>query len=204
MAILLNCSCGQAVPVEFSQAGGETACQCGQPIKIPSLSKLRELAGKGAYEAGVIDTINRMVGSGELPPGQVCAVSGEPTDDVIDLFVEAERVSQVGNSVAQMALVAVLCSPILAAAMTLKAPRDVGRETLVLTPLRVAAKYHRRVSTSSQRRLKRWLRTVPVYSQLLQEYPRARIVFHAPGDIKRLNVKADAAQKDYRDPDFES
>ena len=48
MAILLTCSCGEKVPVELSQAGGETACKCGQAIDVPSLSKLRELSGKGA------------------------------------------------------------------------------------------------------------------------------------------------------------
>ena len=144
-----------------------------------------------------------MVGSGLLPQGNLCAISGEPTDDVIDLFVEAEQVSQIGTSVAQAALVAALCSPIFAIAMTLKTPRDVGRDTHVLTPLRVSAKYHGRVSKASQWKLKRWLRTVPVYAQLLQEYPRARIVLHAPGEIKRFNEKADAKQKDHKDPDFE-
>jgi hypothetical protein len=171
----------------MSQAGGETACGCGQSIKIPSLSKLRELSGKGAYEAGVIDTINRMVTSGELPPGNRCAVSGEPTDDVLDLFVEAEQVSQIGTNIAAAALVAVLCSPIIALAMTVKPPRDVGRDTLVLTPLRIAAKYHGRVLRSSQRKLKRWLKTVPVYAQLLAEYPNARVVLHAPGELKRFD-----------------
>jgi hypothetical protein len=203
MAILLTCSCGQSVPVEMAQAGGETACGCGQAIKIPSLSKLRELTGKGAYEAGVIDTINRMVASGELPSGDRCAVSGETTDDEIDLFVEAEQVSQIRYSAAAAAFVAILCSPLIGLLMILKQPRDVGRDTLVLTPLRVAAKYHRRVSRSSQRKLKRWLRTVPVYAQLLQEYPRARIVLHAPAELKRFNEGTDAKQKENRDPDFE-
>jgi hypothetical protein len=203
MAISLACSCGQAVKVELSQAGGETTCQCGQTIRIPSLSKLRELSGKGAYEAGIIDTINRMVASGELPGGDRCAVSGEPTDDDVELYVEAERVSQIGTSVAQAALVAFLCSPVLAIAMTLKPIRDVGRSTVVLTPLRVCAKHQPRVQRASQRALKRWLRTVPVYAQLLKEYPRARILLEAPGEMKSFTEKPDAKPNDTRDPDFE-
>jgi hypothetical protein len=151
------------------------------------LSKLRELSGKGAYEAGIIDTINRMLRAGELPAGDRCAVSGEPTSDLIDLYVEAERVSQVGSSLGQAALVAVLCSPILALTMTLKPPRDVGRSTFVRVPLRVAARYHERVLKSSQRALKRWLRSVPAYAQLLNEYPRAQVVFEAPDEFIALD-----------------
>ena len=197
MSIPLACSCGQTVPVELSQAGGETACTCGQTMKIPSLSKLRELSGKSAYEAGVIDTINRMVSSGELPSGNRCAVSGEPTADVIDLYVEAERVSQIGTSLPHAALVAALCSPILAAVMMMQTPRDVGRETVVLTPLKVAAKYHRRVSRSGQRALKRWLKTVPVYAQLLQEYPRAQIVFARTGRVEAIQRTFPCQAKGY-------
>jgi hypothetical protein len=203
MPIPLKCSCGREVPVQFSQAGAEIACECGQAIKVPSLSKLRELSGKGAYEAGIIDTINRMVASGELPAGNHCAVSGEPTADAIDLFVEAERVSQVGTSPGMAAAVALLCSPLIAIAMMLKAPKDVGRETFVATPLRVSGIHHQRVLRSSQRQLKRWLRSVPVYAQLLKEYPRARVVFQAPGELKSFGQLADQKPKDTRDPEFE-
>jgi hypothetical protein len=203
MPIPLACSCGQTIPVEFSQAGGETACKCGQTITIPSLSKLRELSGKGAYEAGIIDTINRMVASGELPAGDRCAVSGEPTSEAIDLFVEAEQVSQIGTSSGFAALLAAIFSPLVAAVMMLQPPRDVGRDTTVLTPLRVSAKRHKRVLRSGQRALKRWLRTVPVYAQLLKEYPRARVVFDAPGKLKSFREDADQKPKTTRDPDFE-
>jgi hypothetical protein len=119
------------------------------------------------------------------------------------LFVEAEQVSQLGTSVAMAALVAFLCSPILALAMTLRPPRDVGRDTVVLTPLRVSAKHHRRLLRSSQRALKRWLKTVPVYAQLLKEYPRARVVFDAPGELKSFRENADQKPKPANDSDFE-
>jgi hypothetical protein len=184
MTIPLACSCGQTVSVELAQAAGETTCKCGQVIRIPSLSKLRELSGKGAYDAGVIDTINRMVRSGELPAGDRCALSGEPTGDTIELYVQAEKVSEVGASVAGAALVAVLCSPILALAMVINPRREVGRDTTVATPLRVAGKYHRRLSRSGQRALKRWLQSVPIYAQLLKEYPHSRVVLRVPGELK--------------------
>jgi hypothetical protein len=53
--------------------------------------------------------------------------------------------------------------------------------------LRFAGKYHERVLKSSQRSLKRWLRSVPVYAQLLKEYPRAQVVFEAPDEFIALD-----------------
>jgi hypothetical protein len=168
------------------------------------LSKLRELSGKGAYEAGIIDTINRMVGSGELPWGDRCAVSGEPTSDAIDLYVEAERVFHGGSNTALIALFAVACSPLLALVIAQKSRPDVGRTTVVNTPLRVAARNQRRVLRwSSQRAIKRWLRSVPVYAQLLKEYPRARVVFQSPSEVKGFNEASLEKVKDLRDPDFD-
>ena len=174
MSITLTCQCGTLVPVELPQAGSEFVCECGQLIRVPSLSKLRELSGKGAYEAGIIDTIQRMIGSAELPSGETCALCSEPTNDVMDLYVHAEQVSQIGTSVGAGALVAVLFSPLLALAMTIKPQRDIGRDTFVPVPLRMCAKHERRVRKASQRTLKGWLRAVPVYARLLREYPRPR------------------------------
>ena len=204
MAVPLRCTCGRDLSVELSQAGGEVACECGETIAVPSLSKLRELSGKGAYEAGIIDTINRMIGSGELPWGDRCAVSGEPTSDAIDLYVEAERVFQGGSNTALIALLAVVCSPLLALILAQKPRQDVGRTTIVHTPLRVAARNQRRVLRwSSQRAIKRWLRSVPVYAELLNDYPRAQVVFELPGEIKQFDEQALEKTKDLRDPDFD-
>ncbi len=40
---LLSCNCGQAVPVELGQAGGQVVCRCGRPLDVPPLRRLREL-----------------------------------------------------------------------------------------------------------------------------------------------------------------
>ncbi len=44
---------------------------------------------------------------------------------------------------------------------------------------RVARRYHKKLRRMSQRRLKQVLRTVPVYAQLLEENPDARIIVDA-------------------------
>lgn len=44
---LLPCSCGQKVPVEPAQAGGQVACPCGQSLSVPTLRALRSLEPAG-------------------------------------------------------------------------------------------------------------------------------------------------------------
>ena len=56
--------------VTVAQAGTEVNCQCGRVVSVPLLSKLRQLSGQEAYETGTIDTINRMIRTGELPWGR--------------------------------------------------------------------------------------------------------------------------------------
>jgi hypothetical protein len=174
MEFSVECSCGHTLVVQAPQAGTTMLCRCGAQVKLPSLGKQRELAGLHAYEAGTIDVIHGMLRRGELPAGAHCAVSGEPTADVVDLSVEAERIYRSGDNRLYVWL-GVLVSPIFLFGILQKPRPDVGRERLVSTPLRVAAAFHPRVRRSGQRALKRWLRTVPIDAKLLEEYPRARV-----------------------------
>src|SRR4051812_23375905 len=97
MKYSIACSWGKFIAVPAAHAGTTIDCGCGAPVKVPSLSKLREFAGKNAYEAGMIDVINGMLGRGELPTGTHCAVSGEPTDAILELQVQAERFYRTNN-----------------------------------------------------------------------------------------------------------
>ena len=171
----INCQCGARLPVKASQAGTSITCSCGVVVAVPGLSKLRELAGRDAYETGPVDVIRNMFRRSELPSGGRCAVSGIATQDVIHLYVEAERV-YAGSDERVYAWLGLLISPILLAGMFQKPRPDVGRQTLVPTPLYVAAQHHGRVSHAGQRALRKWLRTVPVYAQLLEAYPVARVL----------------------------
>ncbi len=56
-------------------------------------------------------------------------------------------------------------------------PVDVkGRGVVVRVPLRVCAEWHDKVlGMRNQRRLREMLRTVPVYDELLTQYPNATI-----------------------------
>jgi hypothetical protein len=172
----INCQCGARLPVKASQAGTSITCSCGAVVAVPGLSKLRELAGHDAYETGPVDVIRNMFRRGELPSGGRCAVSGIATQDVIHLYVEAERVYSRSDQRLLHAWLGLLVSPILLAGMFQERRPDVGRETLVPTPLYVSAQHHARVCRAGQRALRKWLRTVPVYAQLLEAYPVARVL----------------------------
>jgi hypothetical protein len=175
----LDCSCGHTMVVQATQAGTTVLCRCGAQVKVPSLSKLREIAGQHAYETSSIDVIHGMLQRGELPAGGLCAVSGDPTEDVVELHVEAERNYRAGDNRLYL-LLSILVSPLFLLGLFQKPRPDVGRETIVPTPLRVAAVYHAKVRRSGQRALKRWLRGIPIYAKLLEEYARARVRIGVP------------------------
>jgi hypothetical protein len=174
MEYSITCPCGRRIPVKASQAGTSIACECGAPVAVPVLSMLRELAGQDAYETGPVDVIRNMLHRGELPRIGRCAVSGVESKDVIEILVEAERIHPESNKWLYT-FIGIAFSPIFLLGMFQKPRPDVGRETIVETPLCVDAASHSRIRRAGQRSLKQWLRTVPVYAQLLDAYPAARV-----------------------------
>jgi hypothetical protein len=136
------------------------------------LSKLRATAGIGSYETGAIGTIRRMLDQGALPWGDACAVSGRPTRDVLQVEVQCERL-HVPKDPAKLAMLLAVCAgPLWAAMALLSSHRPThGRDTVVVVPLRVCCEYHRGLSSWwKNRKLRRLLRSVPVYASLLDEY----------------------------------
>lgn len=140
----VDCSCGKEIPVTASMAGSNVACSCGAPVAVPRLSELRQRVGLAAYESGIIDTIHRMVNTGELPYGNECVISGMQTTDAFVLRVECERKWIKGAGKRRFLFLFLL--PLLpfwliwlAVAKTLAdEPREeLGRDTSVDVPLRV-------------------------------------------------------------------
>jgi hypothetical protein len=143
---------------------------------VPRLSELRAGAGLGTYESGPLDTIRAMLQRGELPWGNTCQWSGQPTADVLPAYVQCERAYFKGGGRDKLFVAAVI-SPLLALFMKDESQgRIEGRNTYVATPLRVAKKFHDALARRPrQRRLRKLLRSVPAYARLLDYYPRARI-----------------------------
>jgi hypothetical protein len=169
--------------VAAHQAGTNLECRCGRTVPVPPLSKLRTLSGHGAYESGIIDTINRMVRDGELPYGELCAVSGFPTSDVCNLCVQCESkwIKRAGSDRYFMMFVGLVLAPFFLLPFLLRVARNEqtelhGRERRVYIPLRVRSDFHEQLRrTRNQRTLRAWLRSVPVYAELLDQYPQAKV-----------------------------
>jgi hypothetical protein len=178
MSFLIDCpSCGRKLSVTASQAGMRAGCDCGAGVDVPRLSQLREQAGKGAYESGTIDTILRMIDRGELPWGDLCAISGRPTKGWLTVRVEAERLQAVHS--ARPGPLLFLFGPLAFLTSSRKwsgEPPVHGRETTIDVPLRIHGEYHEGLwRRPGQRRLRRLLRTVPIYDRLLKDFPAARL-----------------------------
>ena len=173
------CRCGRAITVSPSQAGSTVRCGCGEKVGVPSLSRLRELSGKEAYESGIGDAIQRMIQTGEVPEGDICAVSGKTTGDTIDLEILVPRAFREGTSRRQNALLIFLLGflalPLLVVRGRGGTMIDEEGALTLRVPLRVAAPYHSKVRGMSQRRLRRLLCSVPVYATLLKENPLSRV-----------------------------
>jgi hypothetical protein len=127
-----------------------------------------------------------MIREGSLPSGSCCAVTGFPTPDVMLLDVQCERSYKKGAGLSKAGLALLVlclfaCFPV-AVLMWLFAwdflttrVENVGRDTGITIPLRVSAAAQPELRRASAARLKKLLSDVPVYQQLLTEYPQAVI-----------------------------
>jgi hypothetical protein len=124
-----------------------------------------------------------MISEGTLPPTRECVLTGRVTDDIVKIRVECERVWKRGPGKGRwaFAVFSVLILPfwpvwaLLSWALLDERREDLGHNIVVQLPLRVCGECHSRLRRLSQRRIRRLLREVPVYAQLLAEYPGARV-----------------------------
>ncbi len=176
MSYHVTCDCGREISVTAASAGGEVSCQCGATVAVPRLSDLRKSAGKGAYETSNVDVIVAMLRDGRLPWGDTCAYSEFPTEDVFDIAVQCERCYDQDRSGGWVSFVGMVLVGTLAPVSERHESETHGRELVVYTPIRLCEEFHARFRKAGQRRLRRLLRTVPVYGRLLDEHPSARIL----------------------------
>jgi hypothetical protein len=183
MAYHVRCSCGREIAVASSAAGGDVTCTCGRNVPVPSLSELRQQAGESAFESGIADRIHRLIATSELPPRSCCVDCGRPSTDVAELYVQIERLWMRGPGRTRYLalLLAMLISPFWwLRALFFESLRDetrqeLGRDRFVDTPLCICDEDRPKLKHVHQRKLKRLLQTVPIYAELLREYPGSRI-----------------------------
>jgi hypothetical protein len=189
-AYSVQCDCGRAVAVLAVQAGAEVRCPCGRGLAVPPLSRLRRWAGQAAYEGSIVDSIKQMVAQGEVSSGGRYARCQMPTTSSENLHVvcESVRVSQLADggttaSVLMMILMPIIMLPfhlthLLWHSATVESPtKETGRELVVRVPLAVCPDCRKPVRRlTNQPQLHALLRTEPIYCELLDEYPDAKVI----------------------------
>jgi hypothetical protein len=178
---VVSCECGAPIPVEKSAAGSQVTCRCGTTVKVPRLSELRRAAGEEAFVRSTIDRIEQQIRNDEIPLGEVCLLSMRPTREVIHVRVECEMPFSRGGiswwGLAFTAAFALMCSWLFAVYYLLtREPAEChGREVVVRVPLRISSDCQPEFRKLRPARVKELLTTVPIYAQLLAEYPRAKV-----------------------------
>lgn len=181
MQYSVRCTCGTSHPVNASQAGSEIVCTCGQTVVVPPLSVLRTQAGQTAYERPVADVIRHQVKANALPVLGFCACCGFKTDAVapIDVVCEVPYIKRPpGGWIATfgVAFLFTLLGYLVLMRRRDDAPgKEIGRETVVRTPLCIGPECHAPLRRASQTQLRELLSKVPEYAKLLAEYPDAKI-----------------------------
>jgi hypothetical protein len=177
MEFKLDCPCGAKIRVTTADAGGMKRCRCGHDHVVPSLSELRRQAGHERYEVKIVDKVRRMVSDGTLPGSSNCAKCGANTSVILDLSIECERPYTKGRGFWSTVFLGMF-APVWVLVALLRDynnPEVHGCDLVVDTPIPLWP--YCASSTHKQTKLLRELiRTVPLYEQLLQEYPNAAII----------------------------
>jgi len=172
MDFKIRCGCGRNVPVPSSAAGSQFRCTCGQILSVPKLSELRIQAGKAPFERTTAERIGQMVADNALPDGNQCASCGTVTGEALKVLLVCERPWQRHAGIwAKIASHAFVFWEWL---LSRHPEEPLGRELVVPVPLRMCAA----CATDLKRRqpqheIRRILEDVPVYDELLRQYPGA-------------------------------
>ena len=173
-----TCECGTVIPVTSGEAGADKRCACGRAVSVPSLRELRQQVGETLDRKPEL-AIPRRVAEGELPRGETCAACNRPTDTVLRVRATVNSDASVfDRAVGNMLMTfvfGVVIGPIVAMIRSIETRR--GRSTVEM-PLKACADC---ASELNGPKLKAALASVPVYAELLEKYPGAK--------LKTLGVK---------------
>jgi hypothetical protein len=91
MEFQVPCECGKDLTVSEAAADSRRQCPCGREVLIPSLKEMRLKAGLPAYNIPPEKLIEHMLGKGEVPGDGRCAGCGKPTEQVVHVETECEK-----------------------------------------------------------------------------------------------------------------
>jgi hypothetical protein len=179
MEYQLQCVCGQTIPVNAGAAGSRLTCNCGQTVEVPSLRELRRQSGQDVTANPVL-MIERLMAKKELPPGKDCSRCGRDSTETVVFVAECERrwIKQPGKwdwlAVAVFSVPIALFTHLWVRQQRVQDTHQFGRDIVLDLPLRLCPACRAESRTPSE--IAKALRTVPVYAQLLDRYPEAKII----------------------------
>lgn len=195
MKYSVTCDCGQILPVEATQAGSTLQCRCERTVQVPRLSALRVAAGETAIPLNAAERVRQGVRDGTLPNNPLCPLTARVPDAIAVFRVRCEKVwrrrtDDDSFSTWQAIFWGMVLGP---AGIMLSVLRgmvrsrwraggveELGRDTFVEAPVRVAAEVLPQLARQrNQRRLRDILTPTPQYADLFAEYPDAEIKFHS-------------------------
>jgi len=179
----VRCECANEIPVERTAAGGTAVCRCGREVRVPRLSELKRQAGELVeLRVSALDRVRQLLLEQGLPPDPVCRITQRPTTDVLYLTVVCEEPRLRGNSSwwgllfigAGAFLVSLWLLPVYLLASR-EEPEVIAPETVFRLPVPIASDRQAQIRDYRESELRELLCTVPLYAQLLAEFPQARI-----------------------------
>lgn len=160
------CDCGRTHQVPGTSAGSDLPCGCGRTVDIPSLHKLRSAAGESSTSPELM--IEYLLLENRLPDETECVCCGAPTSDAAKFDVVCERIEVTGGRW-KINVAALLVGWIYAS----REPGvQHGRNIAFRLPLRICRGCGKGLGRAG---LRDAVRRVPVYAQLLDKYPWAKL-----------------------------
>lgn len=169
-----KCECGHSMTVTSGAAGSKLSCGCGRTVTVPSLSELRSQAGQSAYSVSPELVIEHAIRTGEYPIDNRCVECGQDTDQQIVIEVECERVIRKGGGTSFWAILgAVFIWWPLILFSNRSEEREFGRHKVYHLPVPACEPCRRSLRGTADLRV--CLASIPVYDQLLEKFPNAKV-----------------------------
>lgn len=176
MPYQIPCTCGKKYPVTGADAGVSFPCACGATVEVPALHVLRNQAARRSDSP--LKYIRGLLLTGQLPGSKTCSCR-EPSGGVLHLNIVCEREPGAGG-VSQAEVVGCLLAPMLgwltalSLILCLRSRRQqYGDDVSVIVPVPICAECRERMT--SEDAMRKALRQIPAYSELLDYYLQACI-----------------------------
>ena len=167
-----------------TDAGGTIKCVCGKLVPVPTLSKLRTLSGSEAYITNPVEAIRKVQREGNDPAGDKCVVchSANPTYYRCHAVCEQSHMKRTAaGDDDSTAILRWLFFPLILNVLLSFMRRDTtierqGHDIEITLQLPVCGPCTKTDGKPTRPSVaKRMMRNVPLYRELLDYYPGARV-----------------------------